>query len=247
MQPAALSGADDYFYTYTYDEAGRLTVVADGTNAVHYDLDANGNRLRRAVMAIGTTTPTSEEFGDYDVQGRLTQYDGKTYVYTPRGTLSTITEGSAVTTFTYDLLGNLRTVAFSNPSLPSIEYVVDGENRRVGKKVNGTLRKAWIYEDALRIAAEFDFDFSGTPLKTKRFGYGTKSNVPDLMVIEDLTATTTTRYRIVSDYLGSVRMVVSESGGPVLTRMDFDEFGKGLIQATKFGVDEVPFGLQAGC
>ncbi len=26
-----------------------------------------------------------------------------------------------------------------------IDYLIDGQNRRVGKKVNGTLVKAWLY------------------------------------------------------------------------------------------------------
>jgi hypothetical protein len=42
------------------------------------------------------------------------------------------------------------------PNGTTIEYVIDGERHRIGKKVNGTLVKAWLYEDSLRIVAELD-------------------------------------------------------------------------------------------
>ena len=47
----------------------------------------------------------------------------------------------------FHALGNLRSVTLPNGTL--IEYVIDGRNRRVGKKVNGTLVKRWVYANAL--------------------------------------------------------------------------------------------------
>ena len=35
-----------------------------------------------------------------------------------------------------------------------IEYLVDGENRRVGKKANGVPSKGWIFRDALQPVAD---------------------------------------------------------------------------------------------
>ncbi|MBK9429529.1 MAG: hypothetical protein IPN65_03370 [Elusimicrobia bacterium] len=41
------------------------------------------------------------------------------------------------TTYDYDAVGNLRGVTL--PSGTTLEYVIDGRNRRVGRKVNDTL------------------------------------------------------------------------------------------------------------
>jgi hypothetical protein len=36
-----------------------------------------------------------------------------------------------------------------------IEYLVDGRNRRVGKKVNGVIERQWIYDGQLRPVEEW--------------------------------------------------------------------------------------------
>jgi RHS repeat-associated protein len=225
-----------YAVTYTYDAAGRLTdaVAGDGTDT-HYDYDLNGNRLRRSVAGPGGN---SEELGTYGVGDQLQTYAGLTYSYTASGMLQSVVDtnnNNATTTYTYDALGNLRSVAL--PSGETVAYVIDGQNRRVGRMVNDVLVTGWLYEDGLRIAAELDFNAQGQVTSVKRFGYGSKGNVPDLMVMQDGT-----RYRILSDNLGSPRVVVSESG-VVTARMDYDEFGRVLVN-TNPGM--VPFGFAGG-
>jgi hypothetical protein len=42
------------------------------------------------------------------------------------------------------------------PNGDRLEYVIDGFNRRVGKKVNGTLVRQYVYQSPLQIAAELD-------------------------------------------------------------------------------------------
>jgi hypothetical protein len=42
------------------------------------------------------------------------------------------------------------------PTGESIDYVIDSENRRVAKKVNGAVVRKWIYKDQLKPVAEFD-------------------------------------------------------------------------------------------
>jgi hypothetical protein len=76
-----------------------------------------------------------------------------------------------------------------------IDYVVDGANRRIGKKVGGALVQGFLYGDALNPVAELD----GTGTVVARFVYGSKPNVPDYMVKGGTT------YRIISDHLGSRR------------------------------------------
>src|SRR5262249_42970409 len=148
-------------------------------------------------------------------------YAGRTYHYTASGVLHDIVDASGTTSYTYDVFGNLRNVTLPNGT--TIDYLIDGQNRRVGKMLNGQLVRSWSYKDGLRIAAEVDFDGQGHVTAIKRFGYASKGNVPDLMVMQNGT-----RYRILSDHLGSPRMVIAENGATIVTRMDYDEFGRVL-------------------
>jgi RHS repeat-associated protein len=219
-------------FTYTYDAAGRLTDVlaGDGTHT-HYDHDLNGNRLRRTVEGPSENV---EELGTYAVGDKLVSYNGTTYTWTASGQLQSATSAAGTATYGYDAFGNLTSVVLPNGT--SIGYVIDGQNRRVGKTVSGKLVAAWLYADQLRIAAEIDFDgTTGNVTGVKRFGYGSKANVPDLMLMQDGT-----RYRILSDHLGSPRVVVAEAGAVIVARMDYDEFGRVLVN-TQPG--SLPFGF----
>ena len=51
------------------------------------------------------------------------------------------------------------------------------------------------------------------------FIYGTKANIPDYLLKNGNT------YRILSDHLGSPRLVVDISDGYVAQRLDYDAFG----------------------
>ena len=111
-----------------------------------------------------------------------------------------------------DVFGNLKQVKFANGAL--ITYEVDGFNRRIGKRVNGVLQKRWVYQDQYRIAAELDAKGN----ISKRFIYASKSTIPDYMIAAGI------KYRIISDHLGSPRLVVRQSNGSVIQKMDHDEF-----------------------
>ena len=114
-----------------------------------------------------------------------------------------------------------------------IEYIIDGRNRRVGKKVNGTLERAWLYKDGLNPVAELDV--TGTVVS--RFVYATRANVPDFILKGGNT------YRIISDHLGSPRLVVDTTTGTVIQSMDFDEFGNVLADTNP---EFQPFGFAGG-
>jgi RHS repeat-associated protein len=121
----------------------------------------------------------------------------------------------------------------TKPDGTLIEYVIDAQNRRVGKKINGTLTRQYLYSDALRIVAELD----GTGNIVSRFIYATRSNVPDLMQNGGAI------YRIVSDHLGSPRLVVNAFSGDVVERIDYDEFG---IVTNDTNPGFTPFGFAGG-
>ncbi len=144
--------------------------------------------------------------------------------------LLTKTRQGQTTTYHYDVFGNLRQVELPGKT---IEYVIDGRNRRVGKKVNGTLVQGFLYQGSLKPIAELD----GEGNVVARFVYGSKGNVPDYLVKEGKT------YRIISDHLGSPRLVVDLGSGDVAQKMEYDAFGN-VVLDTQPGFQ--PFGFAGG-
>jgi len=216
---------DTTVFAYDYDAAGRLVEVqTNGVVTASYVYDDNGNRL-------SVTRPSGVESGTYDDQDRLLSYAGATFGYTKAGELRFKAEGGDTTFYRYDALGNL--LAVNLPDGRDIEYLVDGFNRRVGRKVDGVLVQGWLYQDQLNPVAELD----GVGNVISQFIYGTRANVPDYLIRNDTT------YRIVADHLGSVRVVANVLDGTVVQRVAYDEFGR-EAQNTNPGFQ--PFGYAGG-
>ncbi|GAB4181581.1 MAG: hypothetical protein Tsb002_01660 [Wenzhouxiangellaceae bacterium] len=212
-------------FDYSYDLAGRLaTVTQDGSLISTYTYDANGNRLSHA-------TPTGTTTGAHDAQDRLLSYGPNTYQYNANGDLIIKITPQGDTRYTYDELGNLTQVTL--PDGTEITYLIDGLNRRIGKKINGILVKSWLYQDPLNPVAELD----GNGNITARFIYASRANMPD--VIQTSAAT----YRLISDHLGSPRQVINAATGQIVQLMAYDEFGNVLIN-TNPGL--TPFGFAGG-
>lgn len=203
-------------YGYVYDVTSRLIeVTQNGAVQASYSYDPNGNRLP----------------GTYDDQDRLLSQGTTTYTYTANGELKTRTQGGQTTSYTYDVLGNLTNVTLPNGT--TLEYVIDGRNRRVGKRYGATLIQGFLYQDGLRPIAELD----GTGTVVSRFVYGERSNVPEFFTKGGNT------YRILTDHLGSPRLIVNTADGAIAQRMDYDEFGN-ITQDTNPGFQ--PFGFAGG-
>jgi len=229
-------------YVYTYDAAGRLTTVTQDNVAVeNYSYDGNGNRTDLIAGTAGTA---------YDAQDRMLSYaqsvNGVTKfwacIYKDDGALSTLTDVAtgAATRYTYDELGNLIKVVLSDGT--AIDYIIDGRGRRIGKKRNGTLVKAWLYDGQLRIAAELDVASN----VVSRFVYGTRSNIPDYMV-KYTGATVSGVYRIVADHLGSPRMVVDVTNSATkLLEARYSTFGIPSLVNNTGSLAAIPFGFAGG-
>jgi RHS repeat-associated protein len=114
-----------------------------------------------------------------------------------------------------------------------IEYVIDGRNRRVGRVVDGQLVQGLLYGDQLNPVAELDSLGS----VVSRFVYGSKANVPDFIVKGSDTL------RVISDHLGSVRLVVNAATGAVAQRMSYDAWGRVLEDSSP---GSQPFGFAGG-
>lgn len=219
-----ISGVTNIF-TYTYDLSGQLTnVTQNGATVASYSYDSNNNRL--------ATTDSGGTFGGtYDNQDRVTQYGMATFGYTANGELQSKTNGAQVTTYQYDPFGNL--IAATLPGGTSIQYLIDGRDRRIGRKVNNVLAQGFLYDGQLTCVAELD----GAGAVVSRFVYGRREGAPEYMIKSGIT------YRIITDHLGSVRLVVDSSTGQIAQRMDYDAFGQ-VLSDTSPGFQ--PFGFAGG-
>jgi len=203
---------------YAYDIAGRLWKVwRNDTLISTYTYDPNGNR-------IAHMTPTSADSGNYDAQDRMLTYGNAQYIYSKNGELQKKIEGVDTTHYTYDYFGNL--IAVQLPDGDRIDYIIDGQNRRIGKKLNGVIVKRWIYSGQLSPVAELD----SAGNVTARFagGYMVKSS---------------NTYQLVKDHLGSVRMVVDVNTGMVAQRLEYDEYGCVIYDSNP---DFTPFAYAGG-
>lgn len=148
-----------------------------------------------------------------------------------------------------------------------VAYVIDPDQRRVGKKINGILVTQWLYADDLRIVAELD----GSGNVTSRFvwadGTGsdedevravlTRLGLRDATLVDQLDKTTRKSplfgpaymlrggdlYRIVTGRSGGPRLVTNVSTGAVAERVDTDEWGNVLSDSSP-GFS--PFGFAGG-
>jgi len=189
---------------YSYDQAVRLATVINGALTTSYTFDDNGNRLSKSINDATTTTTVN---GIYDAQDRLTSYGNCAYQYSANGELQqkTCTVGEVIetTVYIYDVLGDLLQVTL--PDVAKIDYIIDGQNRRIGKEVGDTLVQGFLYGDQLNLVAELDASNN----IVSKFVYGIKVNVPDYMIKGGVT------YQIISDHLGLPRLVVNASTGVV--------------------------------
>jgi RHS repeat-associated protein len=211
-------------FDYSYDLSGQIaTIIKNGAVVESYDYDGNGNRTTATVGGTGITAT-------YDDQDRLTLYGGTSYTYNGAGDLHTRTTGAQVTACDYDQVGNLLRVILPDGTV--IAYIVDALDRRIGKKVNGTLVQGFLYGDNLRPLAQLD----GTGMVMSRFVYAS-GTVPAYMIKGGAS------FRLITDQVGSVRLVINAATGAIAQRMDYDSFGNVLLD-TNPGFQ--PFGFAGG-
>ena len=203
---------------YGYDIMGRLVQVwRNDTLTSVYTYDSNGNR-------IAHITPTSADSGMYDAQDRMLTYGNTKYFYSKNGELQKKIEDADTTCYTYDYFANLITVIL--PNKDRIDYIIDAKNRRIGEKINGTITKRWIYSGQLSPIAELDS--VGNVVAQFVGNYIIKGgNI----------------YQLITDHLGSVRLVVNVATGTVAQKLDYDEFGNVMCNSNP---DFQPFGYAHG-
>ncbi len=260
-------------FSYLYYPNGRLSDVTQNNVNRHYEYDDNGNRVSSQTSGASPVLATydiQDQILNYADRTYTHNLNGEliskiTGSVTPPKQVCTVvpvlrniivrlpflkriieriiqiitsqnqcamTPGTTavVTNYSFDAFGNLKSVHLPGKK---IDYLVDAHNRRTARLENGIVQSYYLYQSETQIAAEITA--SGI-LKT-HFVYGTKSNVPDLMIAGGKT------YKIISDYLGSVRLVVDSQTGVIAQALDYDEFGK-TLHDTNPGFQ--PFGFAGG-
>ena len=127
---------------YTYDELGNMTAITDGNgNVTKYAYDAFG-RVIKTTNALGNSAYTTyDESGNvltstdyagntttftYDNYDRIlskTNNDGTvSYAYTADGKISSVTDNSGVTKFTYDSMDGLTRVDYPDGNYVAYSY-----------------------------------------------------------------------------------------------------------------------------
>jgi RHS repeat-associated protein len=203
----------------------------------HHNYDSNGNRINGTCNGKPYTAT-------YGAQDRLTSFKNRTFLYNDNGELVLAADALSQTStiYNYDVLGRLSSVKLLSGK--AVSYQIDARGRRVIKNIDGVKVHSYVYLDDLRIAAESNddcdpnFDRNCATLKTN-FTYSGNKPTPDYF----FSLIDGNNYKIITDQIGSVRLVINTLNGSEAQRIDYDEWGN-VISDTNPGFQ--PFGYAGG-
>lgn len=221
---------------YQYDTRGRLwKETPQGFADVVYLYDAAGNKNDNRTSTDYPTSypPLGTAFADQSLTyGSGDKHSNAGYTYSNEGQRTAWTSGGVTYSYGWDDFSNLTTVTKTGGL--SLEHTYDGRGRRVTrKKLNApTQERRYLYDRQNRLVAVYD----GSGSLLQQFVYTSGRHVPDGMIAGG------TVYHLLSDHVGSVRLVVT-TGGAVQQRIDYDAWGR-ITQDTNAGFQ--PFGFAGG-
>jgi RHS repeat-associated protein len=215
-ESAYYAGTLIYETGYTRDKLGQITEkteTIDGITTTYTYEYDNTDRL------IGVKTNGIQTAGwSYNDNGNRTKVLGDTVA-------------------SYDHQDRLLSYSNATRSLPNqdtdIAYVIEGNDRRIARTENGLLTHQWLYADQLNPIAELD----GTGTIDSLFIYAEQTHAPSAMQKGGNS------YRILSDHLGSPRIVINSQTGEIIQRIDYDVWG-GITYNSNPTVQ--PFGYAGG-
>jgi RHS repeat-associated protein len=224
--------ADSRTYTpFGEPQSYAATVGGTAAYAVSYVRDALGRITEKTETLEGVTTVTG--YG-YDAAGRLevVSTDGvetARYTYDANGNRLSATTADGTVTGSYDKQDRLTTYGGT-----TYTYTANGELRTKTDASGATTYTYDLLGNLTRGRAGWQ---AGHRIPDRRAEYGSNALVPDYMLKGGLT------YRILSDHLGSPRLVVDAATGAVVQRADYDAWGN-VLAGTNPGFQ--PFGFAGG-
>jgi RHS repeat-associated protein len=213
--------------SYSYDAMDRLRQVArNGFMVENYTYDSRGVRIKESNHYKGTTAI----FYHYSDEDHLLTSGDTVYTYNMDGYLTSKNEEGRITTYRYNLLGNLLEVIL--PDGVRISYDYDPLGRRISKRINGVIVEKYLWESLTRLLGVYD---SADNL-IMRFRY-VNARMPVAMTHKGNS------YYLVYDPIGSLRGIVDEDGNFV-KQVDYDSFGKVITDSAPSLT--IPFGFAGG-
>jgi RHS repeat-associated protein len=215
---------------YEHDLAGsaRSAVYEDGLLAESYGYDDNGNRFS-SLNADGVFDAA------FDDQDRLLEYGDDAFTWTDNGELYSKDRHRHAGTprpLRMTPWGNLRGVGLPERRSRGVPR----RRPRPARSASGsTACSSAGGSGAGKLQPVAELDGAGNVVA--RFVHAGGVNVPALMV------TPTATYRLVTDHLGSVRRVLDIATGAVLQELEYDAWGRVLLD-TNPGLQ--PFGFAGG-
>lgn len=212
---------------YLYDNSGRLKEVkSNGTTVSESIYDANSNRISGKISGVNFTA-------SYNGQDQLVSWNNLNFTYNANGErISKIdTSTNSNTMYSWDSWGKLKSVVLPNSDVVSYKY--DGAGRKSVVSLNGLIKSVYLYNGALQVVAELNA--SGGVIS--RFIWGVHPVIPEYFVKGG------TKYKLITDPRGSVRLVLNTLTGAVAQQINYDEWGK-VVSDTNPGFQ--PFGFAGG-
>ena len=193
----------EYWFEYERDSTGKILSIKSNYNGeignVEYEYGQNGQLLKvfkndllestYSYDSNGNRTSLNGESYTYDAQDRLTSVGNKTFSYNENGDLEYILDSGLPEYFEYDVFGNLRKYTKQSKI---VTYAINSNNQRIGKYLNGTLQKRFVYGKYITPV----FEISSDNTSAKVFNYDHNGRIVGMRV-------GVTDYRIYTDHLGS--------------------------------------------
>jgi RHS repeat-associated protein len=142
------------------------------------------------------------------------------------------TSSGKVSAFAYDSFGRLTSATGEGGQ--EISYRLDAAGNRAVRTVDGEVTARFVYAPGIQGPLA---ELAGDNTTRARYIYASRSNVPDYMEKGGR------RYRLLTDQLGSVRLVVDAESGAVAQELTYDPFGRVLFDSNS-GFQ--PFGFAGG-
>ena len=188
-------------YDYEYDALGRLVSSSeDLVLTASYNYDNNSNIVSNNAV--------------FDTHDKLLSDNNASYQNSPQGERIRVTTEGQITTYEYNAQSHLTRVNL--PSGDEIDYLLDGQNRRVVKRVNGAFSESWIYSNATSPVASVN----DTGEVIQHYIYVGDATTASYLIDDNI------KYRMISDQVGSIRLVINSETGEIKQRIDYDPWGK---------------------
>ncbi len=204
---------------YAYDDASRLTALAyrnalGPLGDLTYQYDPVGRRIAVGGSFARTLIPDPVASAAYDAANRQIGFGGKQMNFDTNGNVTTITDSSGVTSFTWDARNRL--IGTSGPG-GNAGFAYDVLDRRISKSINGV---------------NTDYEYDHNDMIREVGGQSvTAIYLRSLTIDEAFIRRTSANEFYLTDALGS-SLALTGDAGTVETEYTYEPFGRTSVAGT---------------